>query len=131
MNKDETKQLEAHWRKLGESVTDEYHDKFADILSTFRFEESEPLEVWKGIAQALADFAGYRISLQAVVMEPTNDGTNNFKIVSYREVAAVESYGDVEQYVESRDVSSLGQLSRTSYPPPFLQHHNKGEPTCS
>jgi hypothetical protein len=108
MNNDETKQLEAHWRTLGESVTDEYHDKFADILSNFRFEESEPLEVWKGIAQALADFSGYRVSLQAAVMEPTNDGPNNLKIVSYREIAAVESYGDVERYVESRDVSASG-----------------------
>lgn len=35
--------------------------------------ESIPLEIWAGIAQALADASGYRVNLQAQVFEPVED----------------------------------------------------------
>jgi len=50
---------------------------FCDLLQELGLDEEEngpiPLQVWEGIAQAIADFSGYRISIQAAVFGPVNE----------------------------------------------------------
>jgi hypothetical protein len=48
-----------------------------------------PLQVWEGVAQAVADFSGYRISIQAAVFGPVNE-EGALHLIEEREVASGE-----------------------------------------
>jgi hypothetical protein len=67
-----------------------YYSNFCDLLNRVELSEWHcpvPLEVWTGIAQALADASGYRIVLQAAITEPVNDAPNTHRITGHREIA--------------------------------------------
>jgi len=80
-------------KKTGDDIMDEYYWKGSDILGSLglfsEFESGCPLpsEVWTGIVQAIADASGYRIILQAAIVEPIEDNPDMMCIVGQREIA--------------------------------------------
>lgn len=74
----------------------DYYMKCADLLaelgiwSELEGKEGIPLEIWTTLAQVLADASGYRLALQATILQPSPYQTNISHVVGYREVAMVE-----------------------------------------
>jgi hypothetical protein len=66
---------------------------FCDVLQELGLDEEEnspiALQVWEGIDQAIADFSGYRISIQAAVFGPVNE-EGVLHLIEEREVASGE-----------------------------------------
>lgn len=66
-----------------------YHQIFCDILRELGLDEEKgpvPLQAWEGIAQAVADYSGYRVSIQTTVLTPRNEA-GYMHLIEYREVA--------------------------------------------
>ena len=87
-------------REVGNALTDEYYDKcveLIDCLGMFELDNDgpEPLEIWAGIAQALADATGCRVILQSHIIDADKEGPDSEKVVGYREVAV----GDPSLYL--------------------------------
>jgi hypothetical protein len=77
---------------VGTQLTAEYHEKMSEILSKLRLfdldnDPPHPLEVWKGIAQAIADHSGYRVVLEAEVLERSIADPTRATVVAHRELA--------------------------------------------
>jgi hypothetical protein len=93
--KDE-QELSLRMQKTGDDISREYYCKGSKILGNLGlFSELEskgpvPLEVWTGIVQALADASGYRIILQAAILEPIEDSPDMMRTVGQREIVTVE-----------------------------------------
>jgi hypothetical protein len=84
-------ELSALYEKTGQEVEDHYHSKFLEILEEVDlFEGPVPPEVWFGIAQAIADCSGYRLVLQAAILEPTEQ-PKTYRTVGHREVRSADS----------------------------------------
>jgi len=83
-------------KETGGEIMQEYHCQFSEILenlglfSEFAGTGPVPLEVWTGIAQALADASGYSVILNAEIMEPVEDSPETYRRVGRREIAMVE-----------------------------------------
>ena len=83
-------------QKTGDDISHEYYCKVSEFLGNLGlFSEFEsgcplPLEVWTGIAQAVADASGYRIILQAAILEPIDDSPDMMRTVGQREIVTVE-----------------------------------------
>jgi|ERR1700722_15431650 len=82
--------------KTGTEITEEHHRQFSEILenlgllSDFVGTGPVPIEVWIGVTQALADASGYRVTLEASILEPVKDCSGTSRIVGRREIATVE-----------------------------------------
>src|SRR5215467_9650472 len=91
---DQLKQeLSALVEETGARISDDYHFAFIEFLAQLNVPDAYspiPLELWVAIAQAFADASGYRISLQAAVLEQMNGERNDYQVVGHREVAGVE-----------------------------------------
>ena len=80
-------------QEVGNARTEEYQDRFAEMLYEIGLFELNndgllPLEVWTGIAQAVADASGLRVTLQSHVLEAASaDGKSGRRSIGYREVA--------------------------------------------
>jgi hypothetical protein len=89
-------ELSSFMQKTGYDIWDEYYSGGSDILailglfSEFESQGPIPLEVWTGIVQAIADASGYRIILQAAIVEPIEDNPDMMRVVTQREIATVE-----------------------------------------
>lgn len=83
-------------KKTGAEITGDYTERFGQILenlglfSEFAGSVPVPLEVWIGIAQALADASGYFVILETAILEPVNESSGTSRIVDRRETAALE-----------------------------------------
>ena len=77
-------------KKTGAELTEEYHIKLLNALQEVGVFEDAPLEIWIGLADAFANASGYRVVLQAAIMEPVEDSCDSFRIVGRREVAVAE-----------------------------------------
>jgi len=81
--------------ETGNNLTEDYHITFGKLLGEFGlFEDGDsgpvPLEVWRGVARAIADASGYRVVLQAAIVQPTGDDPNVERIVGHREIGICE-----------------------------------------
>jgi hypothetical protein len=79
--------------ETGERIAEDYHYAFLEFLAELNLPNTEyplPLRLWTALAQGLADASGYRVSLQAFVLEPNDGKPMDYQIVGYREVAAAE-----------------------------------------
>ncbi len=91
-NKD-TQELATIIHDTGEKLSSEHYERFAKILYDLGIgypQDTVPLEVWKGIAQAVADASGYHLLLQAAVLEPEEAESGTLRIIGQRTVATVE-----------------------------------------
>jgi hypothetical protein len=94
-SKDETKELSALIEETGDKLTEDYHIRFCKLLDELGlFEEGDggpvPLEVWRGVARAIADASGYRVLLQAAIVQPNGDDPNVERIIGHREIGICE-----------------------------------------
>jgi hypothetical protein len=84
-------ELSALVEETGARISEHYHFAFIELLAQLNVPDAYspiPLELWVAIAQAFADASGYRISLQAAVLEQTE--ASDYRVVEHREVAGVE-----------------------------------------
>lgn len=83
-------------KKTGDEIRFDYHVRFNEILEQLLGlsegwgGDPVPLEVWTGIAQALAEASGYHFILQAEILEPIKDSPGMSRAVGRREVAKIE-----------------------------------------
>jgi len=92
-SKNEVRELSTLIKETGDQIFEGHYSKFCDLLNSVELSEQYgpvPLEVWTGIAQALADASGYRIVLQAGITEPVNDAPNTYRIAGYCEIARAD-----------------------------------------
>jgi hypothetical protein len=89
-------ELSLFMTETGAEITEEYSSQFSQILnnlgllSEFAGTGPVPLEVWTGIAQALAYASGYSVILKAEILEPSGDDPEIYRTVGKREIANVE-----------------------------------------
>jgi hypothetical protein len=82
--------------KARSELMPDYYDQFSDALEGQKvFSELDhhgdvPLEFWTAFAQVLADASGYRVTLQAAILEPLREDADKSRIVGHREVMVAE-----------------------------------------
>jgi hypothetical protein len=90
--KDQSRQeLSALIAETSKSLEADYNDIFFGLLQGLGiFEPGDfvpvPIEVWRALAQVLADQSGYRIVMQAVILEPIDIEPRSYRTVGYSEV---------------------------------------------
>jgi len=79
-------------KETGERLIEDYYFKFCESLGELGlFDPSGlPLEIWRAFAQAFADASGYRIVLQAEIIELINGEPGSYRSVGQREVASAD-----------------------------------------
>jgi hypothetical protein len=77
-------------KETGERLIEDYYPKFCESLGELGlFDPSGlPLELWCAFAQAFADASGYRIVLQAEILELIDSEPGSYRSVGQREVAS-------------------------------------------
>jgi len=93
-----TKTFDQEMKNLLQDTADDvlidYYGRCSDFLASIGLhselddKESVPLEIWVGIAKALADASGFRVSLQVQVNEPIKNDPRRFKNAGLREIEA-------------------------------------------
>jgi hypothetical protein len=83
--------LSALTAEASQSLDAEYYDEFFELLQRLGiFEPGDsvpvPIEIWRALAQAIADQSGYRIVLQATILESVGIEPSSFRALGYREV---------------------------------------------
>jgi len=98
----DNEELRSLVERTAEEVITDYYLTFSDILERLGLlsqmgsdavvpqEVVLPPEIWIGIAQAVADASGYRVILQADIMEPVKDAPNIYQTVGHRDVDVAE-----------------------------------------
>lgn len=91
------RELSVLHEEIGNALKDEYYEKFAELFRGLRLFELDndgpvPLEVWSGIAQAVADASGCRVVLQSHLVETEKDDPDTERIIGYREVAVGDPF---------------------------------------
>ena len=79
--------------ETGERIAEDYCYAFFEFLAELNLPDTDcpiPLKLWTAIAQAFAEASGYRIVLQAVMLEPINGEPTSYRAIGHREVASVE-----------------------------------------
>jgi hypothetical protein len=92
-NSNQAEELSALIKTVRENLFNEYHERFSELFNDFGLGyeyDPTPLEIFAGIAQALADVSGYRIVLQAEVLEPIEGDPNMKRSVGHLAVAHLE-----------------------------------------
>ena len=91
---EETKDLSAIIKAVGENLFYEYYERFLELFNDFEVgyghDHPTPLEIFSGIAQALADVSGYRIVLQVELLEPIAGDPDRLRVVGNQEVASFD-----------------------------------------
>ena len=80
-------------REIGETVAEEYYQTFIDFANRLGISERQgivPMEIWKGLAQALADCSGYTIVLQVDIIVPTTASPETWISVGKEDSLIVE-----------------------------------------
>ena len=86
-------ELRSMLEETGEHITEDYLDIFFEIFEDLKvgpYHPSVPLEVIKGIAIAFADATGYRVVLQAPILEPVEGKPDEYRTIGYKEVAVAD-----------------------------------------
>ncbi len=81
-------------KKTGDEIGDDYYIMFDEILEKLGLYEGwggdpVPLEVWTGIAEALADASGYHFILEGEISEPIEGSPGMFRKVGRREIVRI------------------------------------------
>jgi hypothetical protein len=89
---EQMRELSTLIKETGERLFQDYYPKFCETLGELGlFNPSGlPLELWRAFAQAFADASGYRIVLQAEILEPIDGEPGTYRSVGQREVATAD-----------------------------------------
>jgi hypothetical protein len=87
--------LSALIKETGEMLIEDYYLKLFECLEDLGLSEpaglvSVPLELWHALVQALADVSGYRVVLQAEILEHLDGEPGSYRSVGHREVASAD-----------------------------------------
>jgi len=80
-------------KETGKKVAEDSYDTFFEFLANCGLSDADgpvPLEVWSGIAQAFADASGYRVGLQAEILEPIDGEPPAYRSIGKVEVASAD-----------------------------------------
>jgi hypothetical protein len=91
----EAKELSELIKQVGDDLITEYHEHFCEVFSEHELgyeHPPAPLEVFAGIAQALADASGYRVVLQEHEITPHESQPASFRIIGFRDAATREPF---------------------------------------
>ena len=77
-------------KETAEALTEEYYFKFCDVLRRLGLSEGVPVEIWMGLANAVANISGYRVVLQVAIVEPIEGEPDTCRTVGQREIASAE-----------------------------------------
>lgn len=115
--KNHDQELKNLFQHTADGVTIDYYNKCSDFLASIALhselddKDSIPLEIWVGIAQALADASGYRVNLQAQVIEPDKDAPKRSKLAGLREVVVALP----TRFVKAIESSAVSELKSTRF----------------
>jgi hypothetical protein len=89
---EQMKELSTVIKETGEKLFEDYYAKFCEILGELGLFDpiGFPLELWLAFAQAFADASGYRIVLQAAVLELIDGEPGSYRSVGQREMASAD-----------------------------------------
>lgn len=88
-----TDELSNLMKIVAQDLIDEAYFKFCEVFDERDFvdePENAPLEPWIGINEVLANVSGYKVVLQAAIVEPTSDDEDILQFKGYAEVASSE-----------------------------------------
>jgi hypothetical protein len=95
-SKEDIQELSALYEETGRELEEQYQLRFWEILCELGLFEPDhgpvPREIWIGIAQAIADCSGYRLVLQAHILEPDTRRT-----VGHRDMASADPMDWVQE----------------------------------
>ena len=80
-------------KETGKKVAEDSYDTFFEFLAKCGLSDADgpvPLEVWSGIAQAFADASGYRVGLEAEILEPIDGEPLAYRSIGKVEVASAD-----------------------------------------
>jgi hypothetical protein len=79
-------------KETGEKLFEDYYPKFCESLGELGLFDPGglPLELWCAFAQAFADASGYRIVLQAEILELIDGAPGGYRSIGQREVASAD-----------------------------------------
>lgn len=80
-------------RDIGHQLQERHHICFAELLEAVglsEFTKPIPVEIWRGVARAIADASGYRVTMDAPILEPVSGNPDQDRIIGYRAVASVD-----------------------------------------
>jgi hypothetical protein len=80
--------------ETSEHIIEDYLDIFFEIFDDLKigpYHPPVPLEVLRGIAIAFADASGYRVVLQADIIEPIEGEPDAYRTIGHRDVYAADS----------------------------------------
>ena len=91
----EDAQLSTLIQEATAELEETYCIKVCELLEDLRLwddgkDGSIPVEIWVGVVQAVANASGYRLILQAAIVQPMAADSNIEQIIGYREVAAAD-----------------------------------------
>jgi hypothetical protein len=94
-SKKEMHELSTLLEHIGNELTDEYHVKFSELFAELNLYDDDndgpiPLEIWLGVAQAVADASGYRVILQGAIFQPDLDDPSLEHVVGHREIGKAD-----------------------------------------
>jgi hypothetical protein len=95
LSDDYMQELSTLIKETGERLIEDHYPKFCDALGELGLFGSDglapvPLELWRALAQAFADASGYRIVLQAEILQPIECEAGSYRSAGHREVASAE-----------------------------------------
>jgi hypothetical protein len=86
-------ELSSMLQETGEHIIEDYLDIFFEIFDDLKigpYYPPLPLEVLQGIAEAFADASGYRVILQADVMEPVEGEPDIYRTIGHEDIVVAE-----------------------------------------
>ena len=83
-------EMSAMLKQVAEELIDQYHLEFCEAIWRVEPFEHAPFEIWLGLAHALADASGYRVVLQAAILEPMEGERESLRTTGWKDVASVE-----------------------------------------
>jgi hypothetical protein len=92
---EQVQELSTLIKEAGERLIEDYYPKFCEYLDQLGLFDPDgvgpvPLELWRALAQAFADASGYRIVLQAEILELIDSEPGSYRSVGQREVASAD-----------------------------------------
>ena len=94
-SKNEMHELSNLIEDTGAELAEEYYSRIHTFLEKLHLCDwdnysTNPLEVWKGIAQAIADCSGLRVVLEAAILEPTTEDPTCSTVIGHRQIATAD-----------------------------------------
>jgi hypothetical protein len=94
-SKEEMQDLSKLVEETSDELTEDHRIKFSELFEQLNLYDGGvdgpiPVETWVGVAQAMSDASGYRVVLQAAILEPAGNDPNIDRIIGHREIVRAD-----------------------------------------